>query len=76
MSGISGEGQGDLVSRLITPITHLVTLLIPILNLFTKSPGDALGKGHTQRAWAHNDSDTWASAINIESHALKAYGPP
>ena len=25
------EGHGDLVSRLITPITHIVTLLIPIL---------------------------------------------
>ena len=32
------EGQGDLVSRLITPITHVVTLLIPIINLLTKSP--------------------------------------
>ena len=25
------EGQGDLASRLITPITHIVTLLIPII---------------------------------------------
>ena len=32
------EGQGDLVSRLITPITHIVTLFIPIINLVTKSP--------------------------------------
>ena len=32
------EGQGDLVSRLITPITHIVTLFIPIINLLTKSP--------------------------------------
>ena len=32
------EGQGDLVSRLITPITHIVTLVIPIINLLTKSP--------------------------------------
>ena len=32
------EGQGDLVSRLITPITHIVTLIIPIISLFTKSP--------------------------------------
>ena len=32
------EGQGDLVSRLITPITHIVTLIIPIINLLTKSP--------------------------------------
>ena len=32
------EGQGDLVSRLIAPITHIVTLLTPILNLLTKSP--------------------------------------
>ena len=31
------EGQGDLVSRLITPITHIVTLVIPIINLLTKS---------------------------------------
>ena len=33
------EGQGDLVSRLITPITHIVTPIIPIINLVTKSPG-------------------------------------
>ena len=32
------EGQGDLVSRLITPITHIVTLIIPTMNLFTKFP--------------------------------------
>ena len=32
------EGQGDVVSRLITPITHLVTLVILIINLLTKSP--------------------------------------
>ena len=30
------EGQGDLVSRLITPRTHIVTLFIPIINLLTK----------------------------------------
>ena len=30
------EGQGDLVSRLITPITHIVTPIIPIINLVTK----------------------------------------
>ena len=32
------EGQGDLVSRLVTPITHIVTPVIPIINLLTKSP--------------------------------------
>ena len=32
------EGKGDLVSRLITPMTHMITLLIPIINLLTKSP--------------------------------------
>ena len=32
------EGQGDLVSRIITPITHIVTPIIPIINLLTKSP--------------------------------------
>ena len=32
------EGQGDLVSRLITSITHIVTLIILILILLTKSP--------------------------------------
>ena len=32
------EGQGDLVSRLITAITHIVTLLIPIISLLSKSP--------------------------------------
>ena len=32
------EGQGDLVSRLITPIAHTVIRVIPIINLLTKSP--------------------------------------
>ena len=32
------EGQEDLLSRLITPISHIVTLIIPIINLVTKSP--------------------------------------
>ena len=32
------EGQGDLLSRLITPITHTVTLVILITNPLTKSP--------------------------------------
>ena len=32
------EGQGDLVSRLVTPITHIITLVIPIINLLIKSP--------------------------------------
>ena len=32
------EGQWDLVSRLITPITHIVTLAIHLINLLTKSP--------------------------------------
>ena len=31
------EGQGDLASRLMPPITHAVTLIIPIINLATKS---------------------------------------
>ena len=30
------EGQGDLVRRLVTPITHVVTLVIPIFNLLIK----------------------------------------
>ena len=32
------EGQGDLVSRVLTPITHIVTLVIPLIDLLTKSP--------------------------------------
>ena len=32
------EGQGDLVSRLRTPTTHIIPLVIPIINLLTKSP--------------------------------------
>ena len=32
------EGQWDLVSSLITPITHIVTLGLLIINLLTKSP--------------------------------------
>ena len=38
LTGWSLEGQGDLVSRLITPITHIVSPFIPIINLLTKSP--------------------------------------
>ena len=32
------EGHGDLVSRLISPISHIITPIIPIINLLTKSP--------------------------------------
>ena len=32
------EGHGDLVSRLITYITHTITAIIPIINLIAKSP--------------------------------------
>ena len=32
------EGQGDLVSRLVTPISHITTPIIPIISLLTKSP--------------------------------------
>ena len=32
------EGQGDSVSRLIAPISHIVTRVIPLMNLLTKSP--------------------------------------
>ena len=34
------EGHGDLVSRLQTPVTHTVTLVIPIVNLLALSPRD------------------------------------
>ena len=32
------EGRGDVVSRLTAHITHTVTLIIPIINLLTRSP--------------------------------------
>ena len=32
------EGQGDLVSRLVFGITHIVTQIVLISNLLTKSP--------------------------------------
>ena len=41
MTSLTGkylEGQGDLVSIFRTPITHIVSLVIPISNLLTKSP--------------------------------------
>ena len=31
------EGQGDLGKQVNNPITHIVTLVIPIVNLVTKS---------------------------------------
>ena len=31
-------GHGDLVSRLITPIRHIITPMIPITKPLTKSP--------------------------------------
>ena len=37
-SRVSLEGQGDLVSSLIAPITHIVTPPIPMISLLTKSP--------------------------------------
>ena len=30
-------GRGDLVSRLVSPIIHIVNLVIPIIHLLTKS---------------------------------------
>ena len=38
LQGFGLEGQGDLVRRLVTHITHIVTLVIPIINMLTKSP--------------------------------------
>ena len=32
------EGQGDSVSRFITAMIHIVTLLIPMINLLAKFP--------------------------------------
>ena len=32
------EGQGDLVSRLITPRTHIVILIIPVINHLLSPP--------------------------------------
>ena len=32
------EGHGDLVSRLVTPVTHIITLIMLTINLLTKSP--------------------------------------
>ena len=32
------EGHGDLINRLITPISHIITPINPIINLLTKSP--------------------------------------
>ena len=32
------EGQGDLVNRSMNPISHIVTPIIAIINLLTKSP--------------------------------------
>ena len=31
------EGQGDFVSRLVTPIAHKIILIIPIISLPSKS---------------------------------------
>ena len=36
--GLYLEGQGDLVSRLITPRTHIATLIIRIIALLTEPP--------------------------------------
>ena len=38
LAGLLLRGSGDLVSRLITPITHIVALDILIMNQLTKSP--------------------------------------
>ena len=36
------EGQGDLVSGLIPPITPIVTLILPIIDLLTRDPPSTL----------------------------------
>ena len=38
------EGQEDLVSRLITPIIHIVTPIILVINLYFLSPHDPPSK--------------------------------
>ena len=38
LSGLTWRVWGDIASRVITPITHIVTLVIPNLHLVTKSP--------------------------------------
>ena len=45
------EGQGDLVSRVITPITQIVSPIIPIINLVTKSPDPPSIQGLGFRAY-------------------------
>ena len=37
-TGLYLEGHGHLVSRLITPIGHMITPIIPIISLLTKFP--------------------------------------
>ena len=36
--GFMFSGQGDLVCRSITPLTHRVVLIIHVINLLAKSP--------------------------------------
>ena len=38
VSALYLEGQGDLVSRLMTPMTQIVALVNPMINPLTKSP--------------------------------------
>ena len=54
LKGLQGsylEGHGDSVSSLMTPISHIITPIVPIITLLTKPPntenqiGNALGHG-------------------------------
>ena len=37
LGGSGLEGQGGLVGRIISPLIHIATLAIPVVNLLTKS---------------------------------------
>ena len=52
VSGPYLEGQGDLVSRLVNPITSTVTLAIPMIDLLAKPPSPLPSSYMLLRAYA------------------------
>ena len=62
------KGQGDLVSRLITPITHIVTLLIPVINLLPKSPDPPSKDSALPR---HRSNGSAFTKFELEQHSVQ-----
>ena len=67
VQGLRLEDQWDLLSRLVTHIAHIVTPVISIINLLTKSPDPPSSAGNQNEN--HNDKNS-SNIINYSSNGF------